>query len=41
MVYFKIGSVFLGWWLGVACKSFKACLLQDCITLHSFRIWGK
>ncbi|WP_165486728.1 hypothetical protein [Helicobacter pylori] len=25
----------------VACKSFKACLLQDCITLHSFRIWGK
>ncbi|UOS34103.1 hypothetical protein MPG16_07165 [Helicobacter pylori] len=25
----------------VACKSFKACWLQDCITLHSFRIWGK
>ncbi|WP_269199836.1 hypothetical protein [Helicobacter pylori] len=41
MVYFKIGSVFIGWWLGVACKSFKACLLQNCITPHSFRIWGK
>ncbi len=32
MVYFKIGSTFLGWWIGVACKSFKACLLQDFIT---------
>ncbi|UOS32688.1 hypothetical protein MPG02_06970 [Helicobacter pylori] len=26
MVYFK---TFLGWWIGVACKSFEACLLQD------------
>ncbi|WP_301539334.1 hypothetical protein [Helicobacter pylori] len=34
MVYFKVGSTFLGWWLGVACKSFKACWLQDGITLH-------
>ncbi|EQL53941.1 hypothetical protein N404_04400 [Helicobacter pylori FD506] len=31
MVYFKTGSAFFR----VACKSFKACLLQDFITLHS------
>ncbi|WQV13944.1 hypothetical protein KVL12_00135 [Helicobacter pylori] len=33
----RLESTFLGGLL----KSFEACLLQDCITLHSFRIWGK
>ncbi|ANH44703.1 hypothetical protein [Helicobacter pylori] len=23
----RLESAFLGWWIGVACKSFKACLL--------------